>query len=124
VYDTSGGVARARRGYALGERRRQGSGQVSDERTLVGLTCAPPSCRDIQAVAPFVVVYCRATRATVVVSLPSVPVRNCCVSRIHLRRHAGCTSRTRSHRLVIILSHVPIHGEFDLSATSAERGAR
>jgi len=46
VYDTSGGVARKGWGYALVERQRQGSGQVSNERTLVGLTCAPLSRRD------------------------------------------------------------------------------
>lgn len=43
MYDTSGGVAREGWEYALVERQRQGSGQVSDERTLVGLTCAPLS---------------------------------------------------------------------------------
>lgn len=134
MYDTSGGVARERRGYALGERRRQGSGQVSDERTLVGLTCAPLSRRDTQAAAPFVVVYCRATRATVAVSsLPSVPVRNCRVSWIHLRRRAavGCTLRARSRRLASlfsILSHAEKGADraprgFDPFDRRAERGA-
>lgn len=46
MYATSGGVAREGWGYGLGKQRQQGSGQVSEERTLVGLTRAPPSLRD------------------------------------------------------------------------------
>lgn len=51
VYDTSGGVAREGWGYALGKQRWQDSDQVSEERALVGLTCAPPNCRDSRPAA-------------------------------------------------------------------------
>ena len=48
-------------GYGLGEERQQGSGQVSEERTLVGLTRAPPSLRQISHKQP-AVVYRRVLR--------------------------------------------------------------
>lgn len=98
MYDTSGGVARERRGYALGERRRQGSGQVSDERTLVGLTCAPLSRRDTQAAAHRSSLYTVALRVqAVVVSSPSVPVV-AKLSRVPDKLYAR--ARARFRRLV------------------------
>ena len=81
----SGGVAEEGWGYGLGEERQQGSGQVSEERTLVGLTRAPPSLREISHQAA-VVVYRRRRRV-----LRRSTTRARVVVRRH-RRHATTTA--------------------------------
>lgn len=83
MYDTSGGVVREGWGYSLGERRRQGSSQVRDERTLVGLTCAPRSRRTLTA-----------SGGTVLLCTVALRVHDHIVASLSLRRvtvaHLSC----------------------------------